>query len=128
MHDLYNLKEMLCKELEEYGRKGDIDKTTLEVVDKLAHATKNIGKIIEMCEEEEGYSSKGGGSYENRMSYARGRGMGRRHGANQYGSYAGGYSRASEDIASELREIMHDAPNDHIKREIQTLVSKIENM
>lgn len=56
MDEIYELKEMLCKELEEYGRKGEMSAGSLEIVDKLAHAVKNLGKIIEMYEEEEKYS------------------------------------------------------------------------
>ena len=51
MHEIYELKEMLCRKLEEYARKGDVTSSSLEVVDKLAHAVKNLGKIIEMYEE-----------------------------------------------------------------------------
>ena len=90
MHEIYELKEMLMKELEEYGRKKDMSTGSLEVVDKLAHTIKNLCKIIEAAEEEEeGYSGRGGsyrgGSY---GSYARGG----RQGGGSYrgGSYRGG--------------------------------------
>lgn len=134
MHELYELKELLCKKLEEYGRKGDITANTLEVVDKLARATKNIGKIIEMNEEtEEGYSSDAGpyrgGSYTGGGSYARGgrRGGGRRGGANQYGSYAmGGYSRANEDTISQLHELSEMMPDEHLRMKVQRIVSNME--
>ena len=46
MHELYELKEKLCDELKEYGRK-DMSAGTLEVVDKLTHTIKNLEKIIE---------------------------------------------------------------------------------
>ena len=52
MHDLYNLKEMLVKELEEFGHKGDLTKPSLDIVDKVAHATKNVIKVIEYCEQD----------------------------------------------------------------------------
>lgn len=133
MHDLYELKEMLCKELEEYGQKGELTAGSLEVVDKLAHTVKNLCKIIEMCEEDE-YSSWPG-SYDDGMggSYARGRGgsRGRRGGANQYGSYARGrgrgYSREGNLVES-LRELMQDAPDEHSKQEINKLIRKMEAM
>jgi len=91
MHDLYRLKENLVKELEELG-KQDLSKSSLDTVDKLAHAAKNVAKVIECCEEEEysmamgggGYSRRGGNSM--RGSYADGRSY-------MDGSYAdGGYS------------------------------------
>lgn len=124
MHKLYDLKDMLCEELEEYGSKGKLDVGSLDVVDKLAHAIKNIDKIIEAHEEEEGYSRDGmmmdrsyrghDGSY---GSYARGRRGNVRRDA------MGRYSRAEGDFKAELRELMEDAPNDHIRQKIQALMA-----
>ena len=45
MHELYELREMLCDELKKYGTK-DLTTGSLDVVDKLAHAIKNLDKII----------------------------------------------------------------------------------
>lgn len=64
MHDLYKLKEDLVRELETIGKQG-ISKSNVEMIDKLAHAAKNVGKVIECCENEK-YSSRG---YSRRMSY-----------------------------------------------------------
>lgn len=134
MHELYELKEKLCQELEEYNSK-EMTAGSLEVIDKLAHTIKNLGKIIEMYEESEGYSSKGGMSYEGGYggrSYARG-GRGGRTGANQYGSYARGgypmegYSR-NEGMIAELRELMMEAPDERSKKEFQRFISKMESM
>ncbi len=128
MHELYELKEKLCDELEEYGSK-EMTAGSLEVIDKLAHTIKNLGKIIEMYEESEGYSSRGGMPYEGNYggSYARG-GRGGRTGANQYGSYArGGYSR-NDGMIAELRELMMEAPDERSKKEFQRFISKMESM
>lgn len=70
MHDLYRLKDNLVKELEELG-KGDLSKSSLDAIDKLAHAAKNVGKVIECCEKEE-YSSAMGGGYSRMPNYPRG--------------------------------------------------------
>lgn len=140
MHELYELKEKLCQELEEYNSK-EMTAGSLEVIDKLAHTIKNLGKIIEMYEESEGYSSRGGMSYEGGYggrsyegnyggSYARGGrgGRGGRTGANQYGSYArGGYSR-NDGMIAELRELMMEAPDERSKKEFQRFISKMESM
>lgn len=131
MHELYELKEKLCDELEEYGSK-EMTAGSLEVIDKLAHTIKNLGKIIEMYEESEGYSSRGGMPYEDGYggrSYARGRGgRGGRTGTNQYGSYArGGYSR-NDGMIAELRELMMEAPDERSKKEFQRFISKMESM
>lgn len=142
MKELYELKDMLCEELKEYGKKGDLTAGSLDVVDKLSHTIKNLDKIIEKCEEEEygsydHYSMEGGGSY------ARGgnRGGGRR-GANQYGSYGmGSYARGRdsmgrysgmdgysrhEDMMGELRYLMQNAPDERTKMEFQKFITKME--
>lgn len=128
MHELYELKEKLCEELEEYGRKGELSTGSLEVIDKLANTIKNLCKIIEACEDDE-YSSRYE-SYEDGMggSYARG---GRRRGANQYGSYArggrGNYAM-NTGMVEDLRAIMQDAPDERTKQEFQKFIRKIEGM
>ena len=53
MHKLYELKDMLCEELEQYGKKGELTAGSLDVVDKLTHTIKNLDKIIEKYEEDE---------------------------------------------------------------------------
>lgn len=146
MHDIYELKEMLMKELEEYGRKGELTGGSLEVVDKLAHTIKNICKIIESAEEEE-YSMTGsyagggqsGGSYarggrgggQSRNSYARGRG-GRRDSRGRYsGEGMSRYSRegysqeGSEELAEMLRSMMSELPQ-NVQMDAQRLADKLE--
>lgn len=149
MHELYEIKEKLMKELEEYASQ-DMSAGSLEVIDKLAHAIKNICKIIEAYEEEEGYSEDGrGGSYRysyegggsgNRRysyeggrggSYARGRGRGRNARRDSMGRYSSdGYSRAEDDMDSmimELREMMGELPPEK-KTEVERFIKKIEQM
>ena len=149
MKELYELKEKLCDELKKYGKK-EVTKDSLEVIDKLSHATKNIDKIIQNYEEEEGgsyrynydmpynsyegsYRNDGGrsnrGSYNyNRDggSYARGRGRNaKRDSMGRYASESG-YSRHG-DMVDELREMMMDAPNEEIRREYEKVISRIES-
>lgn len=57
MHNLYKLKERLVAELEEYGKK-DLTMGSLDVVDKLAHAAKNVCKLMESSDN--GYSKARG--------------------------------------------------------------------
>lgn len=134
MEELYSLKEMLCKELEDYGKKGEMSAGALEIVDKLAHAIKNLDKIIENYDEEYSGAYEGeqgdsyrrgsyrGGSY---RSYARGRRNARR---DSMGRYSGeGYSRHG-DMVDELRDLMEDAPDEKTRMEIQKLVKKLEQM
>lgn len=151
MHELYELKDKLLQELEEYGTK-ELSAGTLDVVDKLSHAVKNLCKIIEMKEDEEEYSgdmmggmggtsyarggnrggSRGGsyrGSYEGRGgSYARGRGSNaRRDSMGRYSSERG-YSRDGMEMADQLRDLMEDAPDEAIRKDIERLLHKVEQM
>lgn len=153
MHELYELKDKLLQELEEYGSK-ELSAGTLDVVDKLSHAVKNLCKIIEMKEDDEEYSgdmvgnrmmggtsyarggnrggSRGGsyrGSYEGRGgSYARGRGSNaRRDSMGRYSSERG-YSRDGMEMADQLRDLMEDAPDDAIRKDIERLLRKVEQM
>ena len=150
MHELYELKEMLMKELEEYGRKGEMSAGSLELVDKLSHAIKNLCKIIEAAEEEdEGYSRRGGSYYYEggqggntntaRMgrggsSYARGGGRGRGSNARRdsMGRYSrtGGsvYYRNADELVEQLEELMEDAPNEQIRQRMSQLVQELEQM
>lgn len=134
MHKLHELKEKLMRELEDYADNGKFSKDDVEAIKYTASAIDHICNILEDVDE---YSNAGGmgmdRSYMGDMNYPRshargGRGRGGRTGANQYGSYNMGYSRASENIANELREIMRDAPNDHIRQEINNLAQKVEQM
>lgn len=143
MHELYELKEKLCRELEEYGKK-DLSAGGLEVVDKLAHTVKNLDKIIENYEESEYSGNMGnmggsyarggrdyrGGSYryDGGMSYARGRGRNaRRDSMGRYSSERG-YSRDGMEMADQLRDLMKDAPDESVRRDIERLLRKVEQM
>lgn len=144
MHAIYDLKEKLCKELEGYGERGELSASILETVDKLAHAIKNIDKIIETYEMEEegsyrnsydGESYRGGsyrrsynmgGSYDDNGSYRIGRGRNARRDSRGRYSSEGGYSRASEDMVDQLQEMMEMAPDQQTRQDIQRLMKKME--
>lgn len=136
MHEIYELKEKLMRELEEYG-KQEMSAGSLEVVDKLAHAIKNICKIIEAAEEEE-YSQRGGrytyagggGSYRSGGSYRGGQGgsYARGRGQNARRDSMGRYSSAGEGLAEQLEEMMREAPNEQIRQQMQQLVQQLEQM
>lgn len=104
MHDLYELKDRLVKELENYGKKGDLSAGSLDVVDKLAHAAKNLCKVIEDAEDS-GYSSRG---YSRRRDSR--------------------YSRDGYSMAQRLRDMSHDAPDEATRREMDRLASRMEQM
>lgn len=141
MHKIYDLKEMLCEELEEYGSKDNLDVGGLEIVDKLAHAIKNIDKIIEAYEESE-YSSEGSyargrggnggqGGRSNRgsyRSYARGRGRNARRDSMGRYSREDGYSMDGEEIVEEIRGLIQSAPDEYTRKELEKLTHRLEQM
>jgi hypothetical protein len=132
MHELYNLKEMLCKELCDYGKEGGLSLSSLDTIDTLAHACKNVCKIIESTDEEQ-YR---GGSYRDNSYYGGGRysrdgyyyddgGMSGRSGRAMNGRFV---SRDASEMARKLRDMASDAPDDASKREIERLAEKMEQM
>lgn len=118
MTELYELKDMLCKELEEYGGKTEMSAGDLNTIDTLAHALKNLDKIIE-AKEDEGYS----GRYDGSNSYARYR---KRDSMGRYSRE--GYSRAAGDMADRVRSLAAEAPDETTRREMERMASKMEHM
>lgn len=147
MHKLHELKKLLCKELEEYGDKSKLDVGALDIVDKLAHAIKNIDRVIEYKEAEEGevmsYAYRrdgvnyGGGRYnggvyggvsygdwpyDGDMSYARGRGR------NAKRDSMGRYSRAEDEVIEDLRGVLDNVRDGQTRQEIERIVERLERM
>ena len=143
MDALYELKEKLCQELEEYGDK-ELSAGSLSTIDSLAHTIKNLDKIIESYEDEgyseayydgtyEGTGNMGGnmGGTSRRYAmrrYSGARGDGRGRGRNAKRDSMGRYSRDGKMMAQELRELMEDAPDERIRMELQKVIQKVENM
>lgn len=130
MHKLMELKEKLIEELEDYSQNGKFSKEDAEAIKYISSSIDHICNIMDHAEGE--YSNMGGGSYYDDGSYRGGsyaRGRGRNAKRDSMGRYSRerGYSRASDDIVMELKEIMQDAP-ESMKYDIQKLISKAENM
>lgn len=143
MDYFYDLKEMLCKELEELAKKGELSAGDLEAVDKLTHSIKSLVTIMAMDEGEysnEGsYNNGGGGSNGSYGSYERGgrggrSGRGGNSGARGRSSmerYSGRrYSRdeAASEMVQEFERLMEDAPNKEMREVIQRAVNQLKNM
>ena len=137
MRELYELKEKLCKELKSYGDKRELTASSLAMIDTLAHALKNVNKVIENHEEEEGmYSSEGypirpaheggymRGSYGDMPmnSYARGR-YARRDAMGRYSrdEYSG-----EGQMVTELQDLMRNVTDDRTRQKIQDIIYKME--
>lgn len=126
------IKKTLCKELEEYGEKGKLTSSDIDMLYKVTDIVKNLGKII-MLEDDGGYSEMrsgriyggmGGVSYDDDM-YSERRGRGRNARRDSMGRYSSegesyddyserstrGYSRgdAKDHMMHKLGEMMEDA-------------------
>ena len=111
--NLYDLREMLCEELDEYNRdaKNGLNERALDTVHKLTDTIKNIDKIMML--EDGDYSRTGEWEADMRGSY------GRTENYNRGNSYAnrgrhyvrGHYSRGDgrERMISDIENMMQDA-------------------
>lgn len=138
MHEdkLYELKEKLLKELEEYAQNGKYSKEDVETIKYMASAVDHICNIVER--DDEGYSERGDGYSRNmggyyRSDYPRNYGGGsyaRGRGRNARRDSMGRYSRdgSNDMMVQQLEDLMQDAPNEQIKQKIQQLVQQIEQM
>lgn len=149
---MHKLIEYACEELEALEKKaakGSMSAAEIEYADKLANLKKNLLKG-DMLYEEAGmdgeYSGNmggmsyqrgdrggnRGGTYVDGMSYARGDGRGRARNARRdsMGRYSSerGYSRDPQDMADQLRDLMEDAPDESVRKDIERLLRKVEQM
>lgn len=111
--NLYDLREMLCEELDEYNRdaKNGLNERTLDTVHKLTDTIKNIDKIMML--EDDDYSRSGEWEADMRGNY------GRTENYNRGNSYAnrgrhyvrGHYSRGDgrERMISDIETMMQEA-------------------
>ena len=112
MKALYELRDMLCSELDEIAHTGEMSAGDLETVHKLTDTIKNIDKI-EMLESD-GYSRSDGGVWTARGNYGHGSSYARR--GTHY--VRGHYSRddGREAMLRRVQEMMDNA--DDSDREI----------
>lgn len=120
MEYMHKIKNMICEELEEYGKKKSLSVSDVEMIHKLTDTVKNIDKI-EMLEGDDGYSETypyyiGGSSYaRGRGRYAKRDSMGR-YSSDMDDDYSERrmdrrYSRddAKDHMMNRLGEMMEDA-------------------
>lgn len=130
MRKLYDLRKKLCDQLEDYSDK-ELNSTTLEIVDMLAHAIKNVDKVIDKCEEQEYSNSYGYGSYRSPYTMyndmVAGRGMPYSRDRGMRGNSVQGYSR-DNDLIFSLTELMENAPDDRSRMELQKFIQKMQSI
>ena len=134
MQKYEELKELLCRELDEITEKGELSAGSLETVHKLTDSIKNIDKIMML--EEDGYSQ--GGDWEARgmyghHSYDEGGNSYRGRKRDSMGRYSRDdgrmYSRdgsEKEHMVRKLREMM-DGASGQERETIRKCINKIEN-
>lgn len=120
MHELYELKDKLIKELEDYSQNGKFSKEDVESIKYMASAVDHLCNIMERKDDEEEYSMRSRRSYEgNGNSYARGRRNARR-------DSMGRYSTTADDLVNTVRSMMSDLPP-HLQTDAQRFVQKLED-
>lgn len=123
MKSMYDLRDMLCKELDELARKGELGAGDLEIAHKLTATIKNIDKIDMM--ESDGYSGGGDWEADMRGTYGRGSSYARR------GSHyvRGHYSRADgvEHLRNQLNDMMRETDDERVREALRRAVSLMEN-
>lgn len=135
MESMYDLKEKLCRELDEIARKPEMSAGDLETVHKLTDTIKNIDKI-DMLEETGEYSQAGDWEMEGRGSYNRGSSYANRGKHYVRGHYSrDGYNRdgrtysrgdAKEHMMTELEEAMNAASNDREREVIRRCMDQLD--
>ncbi len=135
MDALYDLKNMLCDELDEIAKKPEMSAGDLETVHKLTDTIKNIDKIC-MLEEDGEYSRtgdwemEGRGTYGSGNSYAnRGKHYVRGHYSRERRDNRGRYSRdgAKDRMMEHLDEMMREAGSEKEREAIRYCMSQLEN-
>lgn len=114
---LYDLKEMLCKELDEIAKKGEMSAGDLETVHKLTDTVKNIEKIMYI--NDNGYSMDGdwraSGTYARDGMRMDDRGMSYANRGRHY--VRGHYSRGDGREMSRCRDYLSDQIRDMMDRD-----------
>ena len=125
---MYDLRNMLCDELDELARKGELGAGDLEIAHKLTATIKNIDKIEMM--EDDGYSRDGdysrGGDWQPGMRGAYDRDMSNARRGTHY--VRGHYSRDGgiDNMKRQLQEMLDNADDESIRRAIQRCMDTIE--
>lgn len=140
MQTYYDIKKMLCKELDEARDKGRIkDMEDLRTIDMITHAIKSISTIIAM--EESGYEGKSGHypmpmfmygnrsfddqSYDDRSMAQRRNAMGQFSRDTGYDSYSMRRSR-DNGMTEELRELMERAKDEETRMKFKRFIMDLE--
>lgn len=140
--ELEKVKKQFIEEIIDEAKNG-VNEQNYKVIDTLAHAAKNICKLIEDEEKESSYGRVYYGGHYNGMSYGDDRGgYGEDYGEHGFSSYGDdGYGRgrgrgahrdsmgryASSDAwMDRLKDMERNEPDERTKREIKEFIARLE--
>lgn len=125
MRGLFDIREMLCDEVDTIAQKGTLTAGDLDTAHKLTDTIKNIDKIARYAEE--GYSSAGewnaGGSYGH--SYRDGDMSYRRDSMGRYSRRMYSRDDGKERMIHEMEEMMRNAGNDREREAMRRAVEEL---
>lgn len=131
MEVLYDIENMLCRELEDVVHKGEMNVGDLDMIYKSVDIIKDV-KTIEAMDQNYSYEYSGRPNYaydgENERnyeggSYGRGRNA-RRDARGRYSSFYGReYSRATED---DIKDMMEKSNDDREKEVLRRVLDKMK--
>ena len=105
---IYDLREMLCEELENMTEQRSLSPDKLKLIDMLTHSIKSIDTIIAM--EDAGYSRDyHGGSYYR----------------DQYRDRRGRYSR-DEHLTHKLEEMLHESTSEEERKMLKHFIDQMK--
>ena len=139
MEYIEKIKKMLCKELEEIAESGKLKSPAdISMIKDLTGAVKNIG-VIEMQEEESGYSETRGGmrggrsymhgsSYDDDMMYSERRGRGRNARRDSMGRYSSDDGMSYDDYSETRmdRRYSRDDAKDHMINKLGSMMESAD--
>lgn len=129
MDYMYDIKDKLCRELEDYARKPDMSVGDLEAIHKLTDTIKNIDKIFAFEDDDDSYTRDDwdmrngydrSSSYRGQRRDSRGRYVRERNRT---------YSRADgkEHMMKQMEMLMEQAGSEHEREAIRRCMNQLEN-
>ena len=139
MKSLEKIKEMVCDELDNIAKRGELSAGSLETADKLTHTLKSVVTIMAMEDYDEGgasYDGGDGGAMGGGVSGRRGRSRTTGRYVSRDGGYSGrrGYSRdggmsydgARDELMEHVDELMGMASDEPTKQMIRRFKAELE--
>lgn len=126
MESMHKLKDLICRELDEFARKDELETWELETIHKLTDTIKNIDKIMMLEDEDGGYSQNRGYPYGKDIMYDDGSSYARR--GRHY--VRGHYSRddGRDRMMHHLEGMMAEAGNEREREAISRCIDQLRGM